>query len=83
LSAGNPELRPISINRHATRKIKSNRSQNSSKPITRTLNQNSILWLDHEEIIPLGEKAVDRKNLNRLEHPLYDYLDEFLKDVFN
>jgi hypothetical protein len=41
-----------------------------------------ILWLDHEEVIPLGEKASVRANLARLEKPLYDSFAELLQDVF-
>lgn len=41
-----------------------------------------ILWLDHEQIIPLGEKASDRQVLRRLEMPLYGSFRDLLEDVF-
>ncbi|MDB5292524.1 MAG: hypothetical protein JWL69_3765 [Phycisphaerales bacterium] len=41
-----------------------------------------ILWLDHEALAPLGQKAATRANLVRLEQPLYDSFAELLQDVF-
>ncbi len=41
-----------------------------------------ILWLDHELIAPMGQKAALRANLTRLEQPLYDSFVDLLQDVF-
>lgn len=42
----------------------------------------SILWLDHEEIIPLGEMASQRHVLRSFEKPLYASFEDLLEDVF-
>ena len=41
-----------------------------------------ILWLDHEQIAPMREKAAVRANLTRLEQPLYDSFADLLEDLF-
>lgn len=41
-----------------------------------------ILWLDHEVIAPMGDKASDRAKIRRFEQPLYDSFEQMLQDLF-
>jgi hypothetical protein len=43
-----------------------------------------VLWLDHEQIIPLGDQKLGQRDLLRqFERPLYASFAELLDDVFN
>jgi len=41
-----------------------------------------ILWVDHEVIAPLGDKASNREKIRPFEQPLYRSFNEMLQDLF-
>lgn len=41
-----------------------------------------ILWLDHEQIIPLGERVSDGEVLRKFEKPLYASFHDLVEDIF-